>query len=90
MARLWQVSDAGTLTLMSEFYEHLGDIPTKAEALRQAQLALLRNEVTAVKGSLAGTSQGDFNIAEQLTDSSATDFAHPYFWSGFTLVGSPW
>ncbi|MEM6502897.1 MAG: CHAT domain-containing protein [Cyanobacteria bacterium P01_C01_bin.89] len=90
VASLWQVSDAGTLTLMSEFYEHLGDIPTKAEALRQAQLALLRNEVTAVKGSLAGTSQGDFNIAEQLTDSSATDFAHPYFWSGFTLVGSPW
>lgn len=91
VASLWQVSDAGTLTLMSEFYDRLGDIPTKAESLRQAQLALLRNEITAVKAFLASTNQGDFTIPAQLTDSSAAaDFSHPYFWSGFTLVGSPW
>ncbi|MEM9247024.1 MAG: CHAT domain-containing protein, partial [Cyanobacteria bacterium P01_F01_bin.153] len=90
VASLWQVSDTGTLALMSEFYGRLGDIPTKAEALRQAQLAMLRNEATAIKTFLASTSRGDFDIPE-LTDADAvTDFTHPYFWSGFTLVGSPW
>ncbi|MEM9245327.1 MAG: CHAT domain-containing protein [Cyanobacteria bacterium P01_F01_bin.153] len=90
VASLWRVSDTGTLALMSEFYDRLGDIPTKAEALRQSQLALLRNEATAVKTFLAGTSRGDFDVPE-LTDADAvTDFTHPYFWSGFTLVGSPW
>lgn len=46
MASLWSVSDAGTLALMSGFYQSLSDpaITIKAEALRQAQLALLRGD----------------------------------------------
>ena len=41
MASLWSVDDVGTLALMSEFYRQLGTVPTKAEALRAAQLAML-------------------------------------------------
>ena len=42
LASLWQVSDQATSDLMGEFYQQLGssDLP-KAEAIRQAQLALL-------------------------------------------------
>jgi len=46
LASLWSVSDAGTLVLMSEFYQQLQNAPTKAEALRQAQLTLLENPQT--------------------------------------------
>ncbi|MEM1426622.1 MAG: CHAT domain-containing protein, partial [Cyanobacteria bacterium P01_H01_bin.130] len=92
VASLWQVSDTGTLALMSEFYDQLGSISTKAEALRQAQLAMLRNETTAVKDFF---SSGDRSALADISPvesefSGDQNFSHPYFWSGFTLVGSPW
>lgn len=44
LASLWSVNDQSTALLMTQFYQVLGDRPrSKAEALRQAQLALLRN-----------------------------------------------
>ena len=46
LASLWSVSDVATSDLMREFYNRLADgerTATKAEALRQAQLALLRD-----------------------------------------------
>ncbi len=44
LATLWSVRDESTAELMIEFYHQLtGSTPTKAEALRQAQLTLLRN-----------------------------------------------
>lgn len=44
LATLWSVSDQGTAELMTQFYQGLAD-PTisKAEALRRAQVALLKN-----------------------------------------------
>ncbi|WP_088889419.1 CHAT domain-containing protein [Leptolyngbya ohadii] len=42
VATLWQVSDESTALLMTRFYQGLADRLPKAEALRQAQLALLR------------------------------------------------
>ncbi|WP_226585212.1 CHAT domain-containing protein [Microseira wollei] len=46
LASLWSVNDESTANLMSEFYRQLtqsNSSITKAEALRQAQLALLKN-----------------------------------------------
>jgi len=44
LATLWNVSDEATAILMTEFYDHiLQGTATKAEALRQAQLAILEN-----------------------------------------------
>jgi CHAT domain-containing protein len=44
LATLWYVSDAATVPLMTQFYEELSTAEvTKAEALRRAQLALLKN-----------------------------------------------
>ncbi|MEC4894757.1 MAG: CHAT domain-containing protein [Oscillatoria sp. PMC 1051.18] len=48
LASLWSVNDESTAVLMSEFYQQLtqqNQSITKAEALRQAQLALLKNPV---------------------------------------------
>ncbi|MBE9126452.1 MULTISPECIES: CHAT domain-containing protein [unclassified Coleofasciculus] len=57
LASLWSVSDGGTLALMVEFYHQLSqpDVTTKAEALRRAQLAMLRGEVRVESGQLRGT-----------------------------------
>lgn len=89
VASLWQVSDSGTLALMAKLYDALADLPTKAEALRQAQLAMLRGEVTINGGKLQGTSRGEFALPNTITEGTL-DFTHPYFWGSFTLVGSPW
>jgi CHAT domain-containing protein len=44
LATLWQVSDASTATLIGQFYKELADSKlTKAEALRRAQLSLLKS-----------------------------------------------
>jgi CHAT domain-containing protein len=43
MASFWPISGGGTIALMEEFYKQLKTVPTKSEALRQAQLALLKS-----------------------------------------------
>ena len=86
---LWYVSDAGTLGLMTSFYEHLKTAPIKAEALRQAQLAMLKGEVRLEDGQLV---TGDVRVplTEELAELGDLKFTHPYYWSALTIVGSPW
>lgn len=46
IASLWSVNDRATADLMGEFYRQIArqdDLPSKAEALRQAQIAVLQN-----------------------------------------------
>ena len=43
LSSLWNVSDASTATLMKRFYSYLRQGKTKDEALRSAQLDLLRS-----------------------------------------------
>ena len=90
VASLWKVSDAGTLGLMAEFYQNLKNAPSKAEALRLAQLAMLRGEVRIDDNKLA--TRG-LEIPLQAAKSSKTnnlDLTHPYYWAAFTTIGSPW
>ncbi|MEM9766904.1 MAG: CHAT domain-containing protein [Cyanobacteria bacterium P01_D01_bin.71] len=89
LASLWQVSDLETAGLMTEFYTQLSQQPYKAEALRQAQLAMLRGEVTVENGVLAW-SDGSEPLPEDLVNLRFGNTQHPYYWAAFTLVGSPW
>jgi filamentous hemagglutinin family protein len=90
LASLWYVSDQGTLALMLKFYEKLQQIPIKAEALRQTQIALLRGEIQIQSGELRGyTSRGDIELPPELSQNDIT-FSHPFYWAGFTMIGSPW
>jgi len=47
LASLWEVDDASTAELMRRFYGHLGRGLSKAEALRLAQVELLRRPSTS-------------------------------------------
>ena len=89
LGSLWYVSDQGTLSLMTTFYEALTQAPIRAEALRQAQLSLLRGETRVMGGQLI-TPTRQFPVDAALAQAEAPDFSHPYYWSAFTMIGSPW
>jgi CHAT domain-containing protein len=81
IASLFNVDDLGTASLMIDFYHQLKTAPTKSEALRQAQISMLRNNLK-VKQTI--------NFGLNLKPSNANDFSHPYYWAGFTIIGNPW
>ncbi|MCC3530959.1 MAG: CHAT domain-containing protein [Microcoleus sp. PH2017_22_RUC_O_B] len=89
VASLWKVNDFATLGLMTEFYANLRSATIKAEALRQAQLAMIRKQLAIKNGKLVGSQKRaiDLTQAGQVANS---DLSHPKFWAGFTLIGSPW
>ena len=89
LASLWYVSDTGTLGLMSEFYQSLQTAPIKAEALRSAQIAMLQGKVYLENGQLHGSSNS-IVLPADLSSARKETLSHPYFWAGFTMIGSPW
>ncbi|XFA74145.1 CHAT domain-containing protein [Thermosynechococcaceae cyanobacterium Okahandja] len=88
LASLWYVSDEGTLALMAQFYNQLNTAPIKAEALRQAQLAMLRGDIR-VRGNQLQTPQGQIPLPPEVPGGDRP-LSHPYYWSAFTMIGSPW
>jgi filamentous hemagglutinin family protein len=89
MGSLWSVSDLGTFAFMSEFYGRLAHTPSRADALRQTQLAMQQGQVRLLGGKLV-TTNATFALPQSLQDAPDTAFTHPYYWSGFTMVGNPW
>ncbi len=78
MATLWPVDDESTRDLMIEFYrDYQKPNFNKAEALRQAQLVLLQEPDKASNGK-----------PTKPVNASPKEFAHPYYWSPFILIGN--
>lgn len=93
IATLWPVADRSTREVMRRFYENrvtpggtLREKITKAEALRKAQLALLRGEIKGQPGAsrkaIATGSLPEFKV-----DPNAP-WSHPYYWAPFVLIGN--
>ncbi len=89
LASLWYVSDTGTLALMSEFYQQLKTTRTKAEALRQTQLGMIRGDIRLQEGELL-LSRGEIPLPPEIVNSGENNLSHPYYWAAFSLIGSPW
>jgi CHAT domain-containing protein len=90
LGSVWNISDEGTLALMTAFYQQLKQAPMKAQALQQAQLAMLKGEVRLQGGELRTTTGEKLPLPPELAKLEDQDFSHPNYWSGFTMIGSPW
>jgi CHAT domain-containing protein len=88
LATLWYVSDRGTIGLTTEFYRQLRQFPVKSEALRRAQLAMIRNTVRIESDRLYGSGT-PITLPPNLSAEGSQSLSHPYYWAAFTLVGSP-
>jgi CHAT domain-containing protein len=87
LATMWDVNDASTSRLMSDFYSRWVKHPAdgKAEALRQAQLALLRGTATAPNG----TGERGFQTRQDTTAAAhQAGYSHPFYWAPFVLIGN--
>ncbi|MEM6614213.1 MAG: CHAT domain-containing protein, partial [Cyanobacteria bacterium P01_C01_bin.72] len=89
LASLWAINDRATVVLMSEFYQQLKDTAIKAEALRKAQLRMLKKEVF-VEGTRIRGAAVEVNLPALDTANRSQNFSHPYYWAGFTIIGNPW
>ena len=88
MATLWQVSDTGTSRFMQRFYALLGTGEvTKADALRQAQLSLLKNEDN-LDERMDELELTRFTLQTIDGPVPATGLSHPYYWAPFILIGN--
>jgi CHAT domain-containing protein len=87
LATLWDVNDASTSRLMSDFYARWLKDPSagKAEALRQAQLALLKGTTTAADGR---SQRGFETLGGPEPSVSQASYAQPFYWAPFVLIGN--
>jgi CHAT domain-containing protein len=98
---LWQVDDTATALLMTRFYENLLGTPErtvkpmpKAEALAEAKRwlrSLGPDEVKQLTRDLTmrGT-RGRIEPRKSTEGSAAVrNYEHPFYWSGFILIGDP-
>jgi len=99
VASLWPVFDTSTKVLMQDFYrlrEAKSDT-TKAEALRQAQLRLLRGETTTELATTKASTPDRKIVHEEKPEATSKPrftpgpkrpYAHPYYWAPFILIGN--
>jgi CHAT domain-containing protein len=91
VASLWSVDDSSTAHLMASFYRNLKTM-SKVEALRQAQLELIRGEGRSDMLARRGIG-GIGKLGESVKSESPSQnpisisTSHPYFWAPFILVG---
>ena len=88
LATLWDVNDASTSRLMSDFYARWVKHPAegKAEALRQAQLAFLHGDAA---GSSNTRKERGVEIEQESTSKvHEAGYSHPFYWAPFVLIGN--
>ncbi|MCY7377477.1 MAG: CHAT domain-containing protein [Pyrinomonadaceae bacterium] len=95
LATLWAVADSSTRDLMSGFYRILETDAkvSKAEALRRAQIALIRGnyqpaQITENRRSESVRFGASANNFPKFVKDENAPFAHPFYWSPFVLIGN--
>ena len=96
LATLWPVVDRSTGILMQNFYRLHADQPrmTKAEALREAQLAFIRGEIAGGtgednrRGMRVSKVKGETEEAGFFNPDEKNPYSHPFFWAPFILMGN--
>jgi len=92
LATLWSVNDQASTALVSRFYHQLQtpDI-TKAKALPLPQMSLLSGGasfVNAAEQNRGVRLQSQEQGLKPMAGYERGPYAHPYYWSGFLLIGN--
>jgi CHAT domain-containing protein len=91
IASMWAVDDTSTTALMTKFYESLKTAPIRAEALREAQIAMATGQVYIKNGQVQGLKVvGNLPLPTESIGQTDLLLNHPYYWAAFTMVGNPW
>ncbi|MGL5063352.1 MAG: CHAT domain-containing protein, partial [Microcoleus sp.] len=91
LASLWYVSDEGSLALMTDFYSQLRNVNIKAEALRKTQIDMIRGRMNLESTQMREQNFGENTLASPIAgNAESNNLSHPYYWAGFTMIGSPW
>ncbi len=77
LVSLWPIASEATVQFMEVFYGGLAAGQTKADALRQAQMA--------IRSAPRATASGDRGLVAKKPDDGS--FADPYYWAPFILIG---
>ncbi|MBD2328080.1 tetratricopeptide repeat protein [Alkalinema sp. FACHB-956] len=85
MASLWNVNDASTALMMQQFYKHLANGMTKAQAIQQVQKDFMLGNLTAKDAKALDRAGAYRDIEGQPPPNS---FIHPYYWAPFILIGN--
>ena len=86
IASLWSVDDGGTQALMNAFYAALKTGKySKAEALQQAQIALINSNNGSSEQQRSPSIEV---ISNGVPDNVVNRLSHPYYWSPFILIGN--
>ena len=86
IASLWSVDDGGTQALMNAFYAALKTGKySKAEALQQAQIALINSNNDSSEQQRGPSIEV---ISNGVPDNVVNRLSHPYYWSPFILIGN--
>lgn len=81
LATLWPIADQATSVLMPLFYQNLMQGRSRAEALRQAQLSLIRGDWAERLPELRGAGY------PRLRRQDLPGRSHPFYWGAFILMG---
>jgi CHAT domain-containing protein len=89
---LWYVDDVATSAFFVQFYRYLDQGMPKAEALQATRTAMangtIRLQGDRVLGPDGTVLLDRLNLTQQRRIAGGME--HPYFWSGITLLGTPW
>ena len=86
MASLWKVNDASTSLIMQQFYKHLAQGMTKAEALKTVQQDFINGKLTAKDAPTRSDVEPKVIGIDRAPRPST--FSHPYYWAPFILIGN--
>ena len=89
---LWYVDDLATSAFFSQFYRYLSRGVSKSTALTQTQRDFASGKIK-IEGSDVVFEAGDVllsGLSASQKYNYPSDFRHPFFWSGFVLLGMPW
>lgn len=87
LSSLWTVDDGGTQILMNAFYSALNQGMTKAQAMQEAQKALITGDYSTVGGKRSDLEIVDAHTGQPVLLESNT-LQHPYYWAPFILIGN--